>query len=227
MHQLHQAARQPPGVQEGLWWSARVRWAMACMRAPAMAGREWQHCRSKPHCSPPHPTLPADALCIARSRWPSCFLSDPSCSPHSCTALIWLQLVALSPDGWKVAVALANASVVVLDVEDRAAGTPWEVRRWALGFYAGLSSLSASRRWAPRVLFCEKTKRNGGLAPGTYGWGRWMDVEDRARFPLAPLPPRSSTAPTSQASSFRPTAPSSSQSPWTPRCACGTPPQVR
>ena len=40
--------------------------------------------------------------------------------------------VALSPDGWKCAAALANAAVVVFDVEDKAAGPLWEVRS-ALG----------------------------------------------------------------------------------------------
>ena len=38
-----------------------------------------------------------------------------------------LQHVALSPDGWKVAVAMSSAAVCVFDVEDRQAGNPWEV----------------------------------------------------------------------------------------------------
>ncbi|KAL4430377.1 hypothetical protein ABPG77_002183 [Micractinium sp. CCAP 211/92] len=37
------------------------------------------------------------------------------------------QHVALSPDGWKVAVALGNSSVCVFDVEERQPGRPWEV----------------------------------------------------------------------------------------------------
>lgn len=36
------------------------------------------------------------------------------------------QYVAISPDGWKVAVALSNASLCVFDVEDRQVGKPWE-----------------------------------------------------------------------------------------------------
>ena len=38
------------------------------------------------------------------------------------------QRVALSPDGWRVAVALANASLRVFDLEDKQCGAPWEVR---------------------------------------------------------------------------------------------------
>lgn len=48
--------------------------------------------------------------------------------PFPPSLLSRLQHVALSPDGWKVAVALANAAVVVFDVEDKAAGPLWEVR---------------------------------------------------------------------------------------------------
>ncbi len=47
--------------------------------------------------------------------------------PYTYTLLATSQHVALSPDGWKVAVALGNSSVCVFDVEERQPGRPWEV----------------------------------------------------------------------------------------------------
>ena len=80
-------------------------------------------CRSLPFyaCSPIHPTT---------------YLRPPRCL---------LQLVALSPDGWKVAVAMSNAAVCVFDVEDRQAGNPWQVS--AAACLSALPSLLRCPAW--------------------------------------------------------------------------------
>jgi WD40 repeat protein len=89
------------------------------------------------------------------------------------------QMVALSPDGWKVAVALTNASVVVLDVDDKAANPPWEFHSadiTGLQFTADGAELVSVSMDASVCVWDAATGMPTGLFVGDCGFTCcWMD----------------------------------------------------